>query len=351
MHKNLFIHIGTHKTGTSAIQDFLRLNRKPLSRHGVLYPQKSRRDYYASKDGEVFVPPEKFKNYRRLIRLARRRDRHIIVSSETFSLIRDVRPIRQALGDIRPTIICYLRRQDNFIQSFYNQAVKNEAEYRSIAAYEPPTTLDYDALLDRWAVVFGRENVKVRPYEKDAFKNGDLVTDFLSLVGLDLTPDLKVLAKDTNPRLPGEALEYMRLLNSLVRDRKKCRKIKTLLIDHAAALAGDTAASLFVDHFLLPPEQRQKILSRYADSNQRVARNYLGREDGRLFREPPPDDHLSPLPEVCLTDDKIREMTNMLCRSRKIRNILHQAVDRETFGMDDFTREAHGKISRALARS
>ncbi len=349
MHEKIIIHIGTHKTGTSAIQDFLLLNRKALSRHGFLYPQKSRRDYYEIKNSEVFVPPWKFKNYHKLVRLCHRRDRHVIVSSETFSLIRDVAPIQEALGDVKPTIICYLRRQDTFIQSFYNQAVKNDAEYRPITAYQPPATLDYDKLLDRWANVFGQENLKIRPYEKDAFKNGDLVTDFLSLIGLDLTPDLKVLAKNTNPRLPGEALEYMRLLNSLVQDRKKCRKIKALLIDHSAGEGHNNANSLFYDHTLLDREARRKILSLYEDSNQRVARKYLGREDGCLFRESLPDDLYSPLPEVRLTDDKIRVMTAALCRSRKIRKILHQAVGQETVEMDDFTRDAHGKISRALA--
>ncbi len=36
----LYIHIGLPKTGTSAIQEFLTLNRKELLNHGILYPEE-----------------------------------------------------------------------------------------------------------------------------------------------------------------------------------------------------------------------------------------------------------------------------------------------------------------------
>src|SRR5690242_19599893 len=34
----LYLHIGTEKTGTSSVQQFLNNNRELLRRHGVLYP-------------------------------------------------------------------------------------------------------------------------------------------------------------------------------------------------------------------------------------------------------------------------------------------------------------------------
>ena len=38
MRKKLFLHIGTHKTGTTALQTFLMVNKQLLREHGVLMP-------------------------------------------------------------------------------------------------------------------------------------------------------------------------------------------------------------------------------------------------------------------------------------------------------------------------
>ena len=36
--RTVFVHIGMHKTGTTAIQHFLERNREPLRRRGLCYP-------------------------------------------------------------------------------------------------------------------------------------------------------------------------------------------------------------------------------------------------------------------------------------------------------------------------
>jgi hypothetical protein len=149
---------------------------------------------------------------------------------ETFILITNVVRDEAALGDANAVIICYLRRQDNVLQSLYNQSVKGGGYYKDIGDFVFPHPLDYFELLGRWAAVFGKENIVVRPYEKQQFKDNDLISDFLSIVGLELTVDFARLAKNANPRLPLEALEYMRLLNSLLRDKKMSKAIKKRLI-------------------------------------------------------------------------------------------------------------------------
>ena len=39
MHKNFFIHIGNHKTGTTAIQNFLHKNENRLKLNKIIYPE------------------------------------------------------------------------------------------------------------------------------------------------------------------------------------------------------------------------------------------------------------------------------------------------------------------------
>jgi hypothetical protein len=347
--EKIFIHIGTHKTGTSAIQDFLVLNRKTLSKQGILYPQKKRRDYFETRNGETIVPVEKFRHYEKLVRRVRKKDKHVILSNEAFCLMADPAPVKAALGSgVETVIICYLRRQDNFVQSYYNQEVKHAGNYKEIMVYQPPATLDYYELLGRWARVFGKESIVVRPYEKQQFKNQDLIVDFLSLVGIEWSDDFKRLKKNANPRLPAEIIEYMRLLNSLVRDKKKRKKIKNRLLDYSSVKFKDDTEGLFYNHSLFNPNQKYALFQRYDASNQRVAREYLGRENGCLFQEPLPDIRVPAAPEIRLTDKLINDITHNLYRGRQIRKILIRALEQDPAGMDDFTRFAYQKISRVL---
>lgn len=345
----IFIHIGIHKTGTSAIQDFLVLNRKELSKHGALYPQKTRRDYFETRGGKTIAPVEKFKHYEKLVRRGRKKDKHVILSNEAFWLMDDPAPVKTAMGSgVETVIICYLRRQDNFIQSYYNQEVKHDGNYKEIMVYQPPATLDYYKLLGRWASVFGKENIIVRPYEKQQFINQDLIVDFLTLVGIEWSDAFKKLKKNANPRLPAEIIEYMRLLNSLVRDKKKRKHIKNRLLEYSAAKFKDDTEGLFHNHSLLSPSQKHALVQRYDTSNQRVAREYLGRKNGCLFQEPLPDIRVPAPSEIRLTDKMINDITQYLCRGGKIRKILIRALEQYPAEMDNFTRLAHQKISSVL---
>lgn len=81
MKNSIYLHIGTHKTGTSAIQDFLLLNRKLLARKGVLYPQKSRRDFYDAENNGYAASAKKVRNYKKLAALCQTQDKHVILST------------------------------------------------------------------------------------------------------------------------------------------------------------------------------------------------------------------------------------------------------------------------------
>jgi len=50
MKRSLYIHIGTHKTGSTAIQSFLTLNKNIMQEFGVLYPNKSENHYLITKE-------------------------------------------------------------------------------------------------------------------------------------------------------------------------------------------------------------------------------------------------------------------------------------------------------------
>ena len=140
----------------------------------------------------------------------------------------------------------------------------------------------------------------------------------------------------------------MRLLNSLVRDKKKRKHIKNRILEYSAAKFKDGTEGLFHNHSLLNSRQKHALVQRYHTSNQRVAREYLGLKNGCLFQESLPDIRVSAPSEIRLTDKMINDITQYLCRGKKIRKILIRVLEQYPAEMDDFTRLAHQKISSVL---
>ena len=77
-----------------------------------------------------------------------------------------------------------MRRQDEFIQAYYTTDVLYNKEVREYDQYVATarTKLDYYSVLSSWAAEFGKENVRVRVYDRRELHDGDVVAE---LVGRD----------------------------------------------------------------------------------------------------------------------------------------------------------------------
>jgi len=140
--------------------------------------------------------------------------------------------------------------------------------------------------LDRWASVFGKENLIVRVYEKEQLHEG-ILADFLAIVGLALTDDYQS-PPNRNLRLDDDVKEFFRFCNMTSIEVRTRKKLKDLLEGISEELTG---RDCFQPHSLLSPMERIEILRHFEESNRYVAQEYLGRKDGRLFHEPWPDDN------------------------------------------------------------
>ena len=200
----LYLHIGMHKTGTTAIQRFCAENRRALIKRGYCYPLIFRKYkdvgilqnghfLIASEQNEEgkFKSPEGEKEWRRriayIIRLFQRYP-NVILSDERISIAAK----RQCPGvwmnlkeqldrhKINIKVIIYLRRQDQYLFSFWAQRIKvhSLAASRLTWADVPTkflkqTELDYYAILERVSACFGKENIIVRIYDRVRFIGGD----------------------------------------------------------------------------------------------------------------------------------------------------------------------------------
>ena len=296
--KQLYIHLGTHKTGTTALQEFFRINRELLLRkQGIDYPLNSvgeadhhRLGWSLHKEAgrTINVYPEGMKSSREewmsVLSLASSK---LLVSSETLGACRlvDFKAILKYASGFEVKCIIYLRRQDAMAASVYNQITKGST--RKWTDYKtPPYKLNYIECLSSLAAAFGRQNIIVRPYEKQQFHGGTIFADFLHYVfGMELTDEFKIPEGDINSRLHGTVLEYKRLVNFLALSSDQKSSTLGPLLELSSRFFQEGRP----DHLLLSPKKRLEIIQQYMPMNERIARDYLGRADGRLFYDPLPD--------------------------------------------------------------
>lgn len=204
------LHIGTEKTGTTALQAALSNQREYLSHQGVYYAKapgelncrslaaaftpQGARDDYLTKTG--LTEPEKFAQWRHdlLVRIsqeiagARENCHTYVLSSEHFSsrLTTDASVVdlaeylRSEFEDIR--VVCYLRRQDLMATSRINEGLRAGFPRRWFpnltSDRELPNLYDYEALINRWSAGFGELAIQLRIFQRAQLIGGNVVADF-----------------------------------------------------------------------------------------------------------------------------------------------------------------------------
>ncbi len=285
--RSIWLHIGLHKTASTFVQYTLESNTEALATQGFLYPQAGRLGAGHALLAFPFLAPERAAEpdvapflgqaqgaWTALQREAAESDcRRLVLSSEYFSLVKDLAPVRaacEALGG-RTRVVVYLRRQDRLLEAGYNQGIKAGIGTRRLVLGETlPHSLDWYRLVSRWAEHFGKENVIVRVFE-EARAGGGILEDFCAAVGLDETQ--LVAAEQRNLRLCNEVLGYRRLENLLgFSDSRLAHQVSERM-----------RASGYPDRPVLAQGERVRVVEAFEASNRRVAREFLGRADGRLF--------------------------------------------------------------------
>ncbi|MBX2837673.1 MAG: hypothetical protein KTR35_12505, partial [Gammaproteobacteria bacterium] len=257
MHEAI-LHIGTEKTGSTAVQNYLLHNSaEHIKHHGILFPYQTcglisnfrlvlytrskidtslaqldkntariqandRKEYQNWKTQFAANHTKAIKHFQRT-----RKNSKVVYSSEHFhSRVHnknDIQFLKSFLESMyeRITIVFYVRRQDQFALSAFNTAVQGgrctEMDFSAISQVIP--YYDYLSLAQRWSNVFGTENVKPIIFDKNKLKDCDVTKDFEFQIGLDDSKhDLsKMKYHKSNERLSYSALQVLIEFN-LIKD-------------------------------------------------------------------------------------------------------------------------------------
>lgn len=327
----VYVHIGASKTGTSAIQAFLNYQREILIKdYSCLYPNFSKNaaidkgnnghnhcNSVFKSDKLTFIENlEKSVNFCRENGITK-----IIISCEALfqmpDFTEDVFSRFQNIPDLTIRIIFFIRRQDHFVESSWKQWGSKNSEYLSIDEYIEKRDVPWLYYLNKYKKAFGKENIVVYPYEKEQLPDG-LIPKFLQIVGIQYSGNNWILPPETNLNINSgfnrDIIEILALNKQFVKNVND-----NALLDFFSGVLPECYKKKPYDSYaILSPKQRITILKKYEKMNENIARQYLGRKDGRLFFEPWPDPDEPWEPYEGLTVEKIVPIfTQMMLQMEK----------------------------------
>ncbi|MDQ2092275.1 hypothetical protein [Marimonas arenosa] len=300
MRKEIFIHVGAGKTGTTALQAFFFANESRFTQKGVHFPQIGRvvsnaqlTHHGLSWHGvhRTETPADTHAMWRDIA--ATDSPRIVITSEYLHSSIAAsngpafFKEIARILAPHDVRIVFYLRRQSQWLQSAYAQWVKVNLLSKPFPDFVRDFNKNPVDQVFLFAGIFGAENMIVRPYERGQFDGGNIQRDFCAAIGIDWDDAFVLPEGNPNPRLTGDALELKRQMNSLAESPDELRAIQRDLQAYSDHVNQDSR-STFVAHAMLDPAEAQRIETENAPKYARIARDLLGRVDGVLFRDPLP---------------------------------------------------------------
>jgi len=306
----LFLHIGLGKTGSSALQVFLAQERKQLKKFGYLYPEfdyvemrRGEQGEITSGNGPILRRANKIdlqnKDHEKSSKLlemyvipdSKRYD--TIISCEAFAYNNEdyVAWLADLLHQypMSVLIIAYLRRQDYYLESAWKQWGVKRYPFSTYLKKNP--IYDWKSILDMWAKYFSKDAIIARPYEKRQLPDG-LIGDFLDTIGLPWREHFKLPELNTNPGFTRDVLEFISINKEFFKNQHDNRFINFLY----DVLDERFYKKPFDEMGFMSPAERLEYLKRHKEINQTIAREYLNRENGRLFHDlwPESDDAWEP---------------------------------------------------------
>ena len=274
------LHIGTQKTGSKAIQRYLVDGNLSTLERSVLFPESGREGLWHQP-----IYDELLAGNSKMLQMASQEGEAScadvgVISCEAMYLFTSsqIELLFRTLG--RAKVVIFIRRQDQLVNSMYNQLIKaHRVNFEYIKNYESQLLnynpdFDHMSTIERWGKVFGFDNIIPIIYDK----NTNAVHEFLLNIEINNVSDAKSsLSSNPNPALDASALTILRAVKQL---NDKDEDLPPLV-----GAAHQVLRYHFVDtysqgdQYLLTLAQRSIIYEFYRESNSAINDRYFsGRE-------------------------------------------------------------------------
>ena len=337
------VHIGWPKTGSSAIQDFLRHNTDALAGRGVRYKRNEERgsqlEYAAAIAGfERFASVPKLTRQRFRLNSAEEIDRehgkhlraladypkiysepqavfsseHIIVWVRKPEAIKAFDDHFSAIFD-EVSYLAYMRDPLDVVPSEISERAKRGEPVRTqkyVQQFVKQT--DWGVMVRNWVNVVGKERFDLRRLDRSKLHGGDLITDFCQAVGVsheglkapkfanesltlpgilamhDIAPMVQAVdVKNGRPDPDFKAL--VKRVGELTADGQKLRlteKQRTLVSEATAGWQEELRATFFPEnaHLFAPKEIKERMRPKVAAKQAKAVVAQIEKElDAKAF--------------------------------------------------------------------
>ena len=219
--RQLWIHIGTPKTGSTALQRYSWQRNKYLNSKGVSFLVRRTRASY--NDMGIALRGHNVEDAAKIgeeikARIAGSDADKLVISSEMLTggdpgILRDAIAMEETFDT---KIIAYFRRQDRYFEGNYKQKMKTgkvAPGFDNYLAKFGTNAGQYGRIIKIWENAFPEAEFVFRRFEPARFPKGDVIRDFLGLLGLDIDADDKLPSEETaNPTPDIDMLDLMQIV-------------------------------------------------------------------------------------------------------------------------------------------
>lgn len=314
MTRTLILHIGAHRTATSALQQYLHENFSNLQQRGFFQTFKTRR--HLKLMNELFNGTRTPADVAQQIHERADKQNHkihtAILTDEDICMRRDLSVLAEFRKWFDVKVVFTLRRQDTWLESWFFQNIKWQWNDRlSHCSFDEFMAMradfhwiHYDRYLSHLEQLFGQDNIILNVLEKGQMPQGPIEA-FCDSIGLTdrsgFTPP-----SHTNESYSPAISEFMRCLplDQAPTDYRAMLTNACARIDRRQL--GNTKKQ---SERLMPPAQRAEVMAEYATGNRRVAQRYFNRD--QLFLDPLPAAD-APLANMALPGDSYALMRDLV---------------------------------------
>lgn len=276
--KTLFLHIGSDKTGSTAIQYHMHKNVEWLAQKGFFIPPC----FLDHGNGHASL----FQNLsaHNLQTFVNEVDdsalTSALVSWEGIHVLplENLELLCQYINHYELVIILYIREQAQIMQTGAFQSLKHEKQSFDFLTKQDllmPAGRKYETIVDTWLQVFPDAKFKLVVYDREQLKGNDVVEDFFYQLGTPIDDEFSKNNTEINPSLDFYSAQVLSLLESA------CEFEKYERIEIVSSLLKYNANSCSKEKYFYSKTQVEKIQKHFCKSNKRLLDRF-GIEMGAL---------------------------------------------------------------------